>query len=213
MKFCITANGNVAYFESPQGCTHMYGDGFGFCESQNGYPPFTDYFDHEHTESGNWDASAIIQPKGPNTFPSQIVRSTADGIWILTQTFMSNPGEQTLKVVMQLKNNSFIARSAYVERYADIDADGTPTHNFSLGTETTGFTSDYYGIGRGLEIHALPNVYPGEVLVVAPNTSTACYQQPLGQPYWGDGALQLIFRSSSIAPGATKTVSFEYRPI
>jgi hypothetical protein len=188
----------------------MYGDGYGFCEWQSG-TIFTDYFDHEHMDSGNWSAPTIIQPNGPNTFPLQIVRSTTTGGWTLSQTFSSNAGEQILKIVMKLTNNSRLARNAYLERYADIDANANAAHNYSLGEATSGLTLDYYGWGHGLEIHTLPNPYGGGLNVVRPNSGGACHETVLSDPYFGDGALQLIWGSSSILPGATKTVTVEYR--
>src|SRR5213594_1450398 len=88
MKFCVTTNGNIAKFESPQGFTQMYAEGYGVCDNtipSSGY--WVDYYDHEYTGSGNWATPVVVQPNGPNTFPLKIVRSSSDGLWTLTQTF------------------------------------------------------------------------------------------------------------------------------
>jgi hypothetical protein len=212
MKFCVTANGNIAAFESPQGKTQMYAEGYGICETQvGGYFPFTEYFDHQKMESGNWNTPTMVQPNGPNTFPLQIIRSTTNGIWTLTQIFSRDTTAQTIKVVMQLKNNSGTARGALLERYADVDADGNAGNNFSVGRQTTGWTVNTYAFGHGLEIHTLPNTFGGETLIVQPNGSQACTEKVLANPYAGDGALKLIWGQSTVAAGATKTVTFEYR--
>jgi hypothetical protein len=211
MKFCVTVNGNIAKFESPQGFTQMYAEGYGVCDNtipSSGY--WVDYYDHEYTESGNWATPIIVQPNGPNTFPLKIVRASSDGIWTLTQTFSRNTAEQIVKVVMQLKNNSAGTRKAYVTRYADIDANGSAIYNFADADTDSAWVYS----GNGLMLHPLPDSFGfgGNIAqIVKPNSATACSGPPLQSPRQGDSAVKYWWNSTAIASNATKTVSFEYR--
>src|SRR5215469_17176886 len=80
-NFCVTVNGNVGNFYYPAGYSQIYTDGYGICDS--GYS----YYDIGTNNSGNWQASTIIEPGGPNTLPLTIKRTTSDGVWTLTQIF------------------------------------------------------------------------------------------------------------------------------
>jgi hypothetical protein len=51
----------------------------------------------------------------------KFTRNSSDGFWTLTQTITQVTGSSSLKVVMTLKNNTAVARTAYLVRYADID--------------------------------------------------------------------------------------------
>jgi hypothetical protein len=191
----------------------MYAEGYGMCDLTNNFSPLS-YFDHEFTESGNWMSATIVQPNGPNTFPLQIVRPTSNGIWTLTQTFSRNTAVQTIKVVMQLKNNSATTRTAFLERYADVDADGSRTVNYSDTGRNSAWTyyKDNYGSkGHGLTLRALPDNFTRVGAVIAPNGGNACSRIERTGPYFGDSALDYTWFLGSVAAYATKTVTIEYR--
>ena len=97
LKFCVTVNGNITQLESPQNIEFIshggFAEGYGVCDSTAGKA----YFDYATNDTGNWNAPVRTQPGGANTFPLKIVRTTADGIWTLTQNFSRNPGERATR--------------------------------------------------------------------------------------------------------------------
>jgi hypothetical protein len=210
MKFCITENGNVAKFESPQGYSQMYAEGYGVCDTTAS--PLAHY-DHEFGASGNWTASTIVQPKGPNTFPLTIVRSTSDGIWTLTQTFSRTAASQTIKIVLALTNNSAGTRNAILQRYADVDADGSGNDDYSDTTDETAWTyHSSMSINHGLALRAVPgNTFTRSAAVIAPGGSDSCTRFTRTGPYFGDSALEYAWFLFNIGPGDTRTVTVEYR--
>ena len=211
MNFCVTANGNIAKFDSPAGYTQMYAEGYGACDITNST---VSYYDHEYAESGNWMSATIVQPNGPNTFPLKIVRTTSDGVWTLTQTFSRNTKDQIIKVVMQLKNNSAIDRTAFLERYADVDADGNTNTNYSDTGRNSAWTyyNDNYGSkGHGLTLRALPDNFTRAGAVIPPNGGDACTRVERTGPYFGDSALDYTWFLGTVAANTSKTVAIEYR--
>lgn len=212
LTFCVTANGNIAKFGSPQSYSQIYAEGYGVCDGTTNSQ--VSYHDHEYADSGNWASAAVIQPNGVNTFPLKIVRTTSDGIWILTQTFSRNTNEQTIKVVMTLKNNTAVPRLAFLERYADVDADGNSALNYSdvgLNSAWTYFNDNNSDKGHGLTLRALPGNFYKSAGIVAPNDGDACHQTYRKGPYFGDSALDFSWGLNWMAAGSSKTVSFEYR--
>ncbi len=212
MSFCITANGNIAKFESPSGYTQMFAEGYGVCDTSGSA---VSYHDHEYADSGNWASSTVIQPNGANTFPLKIVRTTSDGIWTLTQTFSQNAKDQYVKIVMQLKNNTVATRSAYLQRYAGVDADGANSVNYSdtgRNSAWTYYNDNYGGKGHGLTLRVLPdNFYTRSGSVILPGLSDACYRTERTGPYYGDGAIDYRWYFGSVAANSSKTVTVEYR--
>ena len=212
MKFCVTANGNVAQFISPQSFPQIYAEGYGVCDNTSSPKP---YYDHEYTESGNWFTPSIVQPNGSNTFPLKIVRSTSDGVWTLTQTFSRNTTEQFVKVVMQVTNNSGASRIAFLERYADIDADGNRFANYSDSGYNSAWTykDNYAGAspGHGVTLRALPSNFTTWANVIVPNGSTACSSVIQSGPFFGDGAVHYMWLLGSIPAYTSKSVTVEYR--
>ena len=146
----MTANGNITQLESPQNIEFIshggFAEGYGVCDSTAGKA----YFDYATNDSGNWNAPVRTQPGGANTFPLKIVRTTADGIWTLTQNFSRNPGERYAKITMTLKNNTAISRTASLVRYADVDApfgatEFTNTFDFTFSAGL-GFVRGNFGL-------------------------------------------------------------------
>ena len=125
LKYCVTVNGNISQLETPQGHEHIqvgaFGEGYGLCDATPGLAvQYSDYADFG--ESLNWLPATVVT-QSPTLV--KIVRSTADGIWTLTQNITQVAGTSpSVKVAMSLKNNTVVDRHAFLVRYADVDADG-----------------------------------------------------------------------------------------
>jgi len=207
LSFCVTQNGNLANFSSPSGYNQLYAnaEGYAVCDYDSNYS----YYDWgQYGDSGNWQNSIVTQPKGPNTFPLTIKRTTSDGVWTLTQAFSRNTTTPAVKITMTLKNNSEVSRTAYFMRFADIDADNKTFNEFDGGTfsiwgyqsGSTGLMmreSWTYGMGAWV-LSALP--------------WNPCSFEHEGIPYLGDGK-GLVTWYHGLSAKSSMAVSVEYRPI
>lgn len=144
IRYCVTVNGNIPNLEIPVGHFQLdaNGEGYGVCDAS--VP--TAYYDYGYTDSGTW---------GPATFTSQtnlvkVVRATTDGVWTLTQSIIEGSSPLFIKVVMALHNNSSTARTAYLVRYADVDADGTVLNSGQDGTTNSAFAWNSSGDASNL---------------------------------------------------------------
>jgi hypothetical protein len=122
LKFCVTANGNIAQFQSPQGVESiregLIGEGYGFCDGST----LNTYYDWaDGGDSGNWNPPILLTHTATLV---KIERTTSDRLWTLTQTISQVAGASPYaKVEMQLKNNSGVSKEALLMRWADVDAD------------------------------------------------------------------------------------------
>jgi hypothetical protein len=220
-RFCVTANGNIPEIETPQGRAQMSFDrheGYGLCNES----PAVAYYDYgQFGDSGNWGTATVVSQTAQSV---KIARTTADGIWTLTQTFTVVPATPSVKVVMALKNNTAAPRVAYLVRYADIDADwnntGVDQNNF---TATTGGAFAWnasipFGLnsGFGLALENLGQPQFGYLQGFARTT----YQPPNPCDFAGDssgsvltnvdGSVALAY-VQSIGARKTKTATMIYR--
>jgi len=147
LKYCVTVNGNITQLQTPLGHEHIavgsFGEGYGVCDTTTtvGYFDYADFGD-----SGNWGA-----PVTTHTLTSvKVVRSTSDGIWTLTQVITQVAASSSVKVAMTLKNNTAVARFAYIMRYADVDANSTFS-NTQDGTTNNAFSYTEEGFGLQLQ--------------------------------------------------------------
>jgi len=139
LRYCVTANGNITSFISPAGNDQIaqgtIGEGYGICDTSTG----TSYFDYaDFGDSGNWGSTSVLTAS-----PSMIklARTTLDGAWTLTQTITKVSGPSpSAKVQMALKNNSGIAKEAFLVRYADVD----PSNSNATGDFTESFDSSVF---------------------------------------------------------------------
>jgi len=142
MKYCVTANGNIAHFENP--IRHEYiattpiGEGYGVCDvdASKAYYDYAGYGD-----SGNWQAPVTVSSSVTSV---KISRTTTDGIYTLTQTITQNGSNPLVQVTMALKNNTATARHVGLLRYADVDANGTTENNLDY-TKRTAFADENFG--------------------------------------------------------------------
>lgn len=122
-QWCVTSNGNIISIQSPQGEEHILlkaGEGYQLCDF-TALVAYTDYA--ADADSGNWKASVVTQPGGPNTFPLAIKRTTSDGKYTLTQKFSQIPSTFTINIATTVKNNTTSSPFLYAYRYADLAID------------------------------------------------------------------------------------------
>jgi hypothetical protein len=143
LSYCITVNGSITRLETPQNffqIDHILpfpidgGEGYGVCDLN----PATAYFEYADTNSANWGATSVLSLTATSL---KLVRTTTDGIWTLTQTFTQVASTSSVKIVMALKNNTAVARTVNLIRYANIDADNF-NFNFGSGTANGAFIWD-----------------------------------------------------------------------
>jgi hypothetical protein len=220
-RFCVTATGNIPEIETPQGHLQMSSDrheGYGICNET----PAQAYYDYgQFGDSGNWGAATVLSQTANAV---KIVRTTADGIWTLTQTFTIVPSTPSVKVVMALKNNTAAARVVYLVRHADIDADwnntGLDLNNFSATTSGAfGWNASIpFGAnsGYGLELQELGEPQFAYMQGFARTT----FQPPNPCDFAGDssgtvltntdGSVALAF-VDTVGPKKSKTATMIYR--
>jgi len=207
LSFCVTQNGNLGSFYSPSNYRQLYpgAEGYAICDWSNNYS-YRDF--GTYGDSGNWLASTIVQPNGPNTFPLTIKRTTSDGIFTLTQVFSRNTTTPSVKITMTLRNNSGVGRTAYFERFADIDAWGISFNEFDGGTSSMW---GYQSGGNGLMMRESWPHSMGTWVLSGPPVDPCSFQHE-GLPYLGDGTV-LSTWAPYLAAQSSATVSVEYRPI
>jgi hypothetical protein len=136
LQYCVTVNGNITQLMTPLGVEHIavgsFGEGYGICDitAAVGYYDYADFGD-----SANWGAPTLLSHTATAL---KIARSTSDGIWTLTQTITQMAGSSSIKISMALKNNTAIARTAFLLRYADTDTAGVFNNNLD-GTLNSAF--------------------------------------------------------------------------
>jgi len=230
MEFCVTANGNIISFQSPNGIEYLdlgtLSEGYGLCDLETGatYDDYADYY-----ESGTF-GTATDSGGAPGTYT--IVRKTTDGAFTLTQHITKVIGTTPYaKITMALKNNTTVDKYVYLNRWADVDpydanVSGSflesfdSTFNAAWGYEPLNYSGpDYAGYGLMVENLGVPTGAFGygwdgyDLYSNAP------------PPYWGgdcdptadyagyeasvDGSTLMLYYLE-IAPKATATVNLRY---
>ncbi|MFZ3339251.1 MAG: hypothetical protein WA213_00105 [Terriglobales bacterium] len=164
LQFCVSSNGNLVYLEMSnnfQVIGSYYGDGgkqegfegYGLC---NESPPMA-YSDFENNSNGgtNWGTSTILSQSATSV---KIARTTNDGVWTLTQTFTADKTTPAVNLVMSLKNNTKVARVAYLTRWVGVNATNwnySSTHDraFAWNASTP---VDQFGFGLMLQNQGMP---------------------------------------------------------
>ena len=133
LYYCVSVNGNVFYINTPVGyAQNSVYEGYGFCDANQ---PAA-YYDYGFQgDSGNWNAPTLV---GSNATTVKISRTTSDGLWTLTQTITQVASNATVKIVMTLRNNTAVARTAYLIRYNYVSPDGFVFANYD-GTQDSAF--------------------------------------------------------------------------
>ena len=225
VKYCVTANGNITQFETPQFHEHLavgvFGEGYGVCDLTTG----AEYFDYAaFGDSANWQP-AVLVTQSPTLV--KIVRTTNDRVWTLTQNITMVPGvSPSVKVAMALNNNTTADRQALLLRYADVDADSTfinslgATSNSAFGWDPTVFANVGLRGNFGLTLQAdalaqqaAPNLGAQGFIQATPAGPSPC--SPYAQMFAGlnpgaDGSLVAIYELG-VPARAGKNVSMIYK--
>jgi hypothetical protein len=219
LQFCIADSGNITRIETPQGHELVFDgggtDGYAICDQDT----VTGYFDYGILggDSGNWQQPVTLS----NTAKSaKIARTTSDGIWTLTQTITQVPATPAIQVVMALKNNSAVSKTAYLSRWADINVDGTTSNDFSATRNSAAGwlpTIPFAGnFGAGLQLENSGNSQFGFVSGFAQmhfNGPNPCNfaGDASGSPIVNtDGSVVLTY-ADTIGPRKTKTATMIYK--
>jgi hypothetical protein len=220
LKYCVTVNGNIVSFNSPNGIDQImqggFAEGYGICDFSSG----ARYFDYAYTDSGNWNGPIL------NTLTAAVVkitRSTNDGVWTLTQTISKVSGPSPYaKVTMALKNNTSGARDAYLVRYADVDPADASSNGFAENFDSTVFSAfgwESLNSGRpsyGMAITELGNPAPGSTSFgwEGLDQATSAGPDPCGPAYAGlatgvDGSVVMLW-GVQLNAHQTSTVNAKY---
>jgi len=221
LQYCVAETGNITRIETPQGHELVQdgsgNDGYGLCN-----PDFnvTSYFDYGFLggESFNWQSPVLLSQTAKSV---KIARTTADGIWTLTQTITQVPATPAIQIGMALKNNTAQARTAYLVRWADVNADnGTvindfgATRNSAAGwTPTVPFAGNF---GTGLQLESVGNSQFGFISGYArttfagPNPCNFAGESSADPVVNTDGSIALA-HVDSIGANKTKTTTMIYK--
>lgn len=169
MQFCVTANGNITSFISPLGIDYINQgtplEGYGICDTSTNVA----YYDWAALDSGNWNAPVVVSSTASAV---KLTRTTADGLFTLTQTITKQGGTvPAAKITMAVKNNVAVNKEIFLVRYADVDPGNTPQADTNYQetfdstiyaawgyTPLTGSSSGNPQYGLMLEEIGLPNV-------------------------------------------------------
>jgi hypothetical protein len=127
-RWTISSHGNIILLESPANFKHL-NNAEGYVVSMNTSNGVVRYYDAGFAESsgctGNLRSwSPTVLESGLNANGTTLARSTCDGAWRLTQTFLRNPINHELAVTMTLRNTSgFNYTNVLLSRYFDGDID------------------------------------------------------------------------------------------
>lgn len=195
VTFCITENGNIASIVA--GDVMLNGaEGYAIC-------PFNgeSFYDlGAYGDSGNWQASAITQPKGPNTFPLTISRTSTSGFVNIVQVFSFSSAKKGVKVTMTVTG---VSGGALI-RYADVSGDGRERGDVAL---RSAFVVSQFGLMAA----PAPNQFVrAKLLFGGPGQDPCNPTQPAQLPYMGDSALEIVWVLSG---GKKSPNGFEYLPI
>jgi hypothetical protein len=214
LKYCVTANGNITQFETPAGVEHIaigsFGEGYGFCDLNFGvaYDDYADFGD-----SGNW-LNATVASSSPTSV--KIVRTTADGIWTLTQTIAQVASTGSAKITMPLKNNTAIDRSVELVRYADVDADDSVFNNFdstfnsAFGWDPSGTTDNFGMMLQDVNTTAFTHLGLVQNVAFGPDPCHVFRNVVSGTQIGVDGSVLLSY-VIEIPPRASRTVTVSYK--
>ena len=209
-RWCVTQNGNIALLSATGG----NGSGI-MIQGNEGYmirTSFACYADNGQSDTGNWQASVVSEPKGPNTFPLTITRTTSDSSFTLTQKF--SWGKNHSSIIVQMSLGGQVSADAFLWRYADVLYGGN--NQWLDYTNRSAFIWSDGTAGRfGLLARSVPLRYllstgsdPNAVGGVQ-NLCAGIDGSKPQFPYQGDSALALFWQA------ATKGIdtAIEYTPL
>jgi hypothetical protein len=218
-RYCLSANGNIVQLDSPSGNEMINkGDlleGYGLCD----FTPNVSYYDYASVDSANWGATTVTTP---NATTKVFVRTTADGLFQLTQTITQIKASAStvgsIKITMAVKNLSGIAKNNLtLLRVVNVDAGSTPTNNEFVSSANSSFGQEPGRWGLGLTTNTF--IFANNGIVISNPTGTHTIPDPCHYvtnvnpfSFVGDGLIGHVY-NISIPAGATKTVTMTYKPI
>ncbi len=223
LQFCVTVNGNIIEFQSPAGVEQIAQgppyEGYGICDTSTELG----YYDYAAGGvSANWNAPTTLSHTATMV---KIERSTSDGLWTLTQTITSSAGPNPYaKIVMALKNNSGVAKNAFLYRYAlalpdDAGSVGVYKENYDgTGDSAWGYEALTSDTPYGLMLQNMGNPTPATALIferfgaaygASDGPSNACVVHPSSAIYDNVGSI-IYFYAVQVNKGQTFTVTDRY---
>jgi hypothetical protein len=215
-QFCVTANGNITQFSNPAGNDHIAGtwpsEGYAICDFTPATP--LGYYDYATNESGNWLAPTLVSLT-PTAV--KLSRVTNDGIWQITQTITKvnatamSPG--SAKITMAVKNVSAVARTAYVLRFVDIDADNDYPDDDQLSSYRQYTGQDAFAYGLSLNSGTTATLVESLILNsngVGPDPCNPGATYAGSAAFHGDGA-GILWHLATFPKNGTKTFNMTYK--
>jgi len=210
--FCVSSTGNIIYIQTP--INHLQtgvNEGYGLCQES----PAVEYHDYGFEFTGNWNPATVVSH---TTTSVKIARSTSDGNWTLTQT-LTQTTTSSITVVMALKNNQAVSRTAYLVRYADVNADGQSINAFGA-TVNSAFAWSYNPPSNnppyyGLQLQNVGTPPFGfwrgyaQTVPSGPNACAFAFNDSGGY-FLGNGSVVMAYVGAVPAHG-TRTVTLTYR--
>jgi len=219
-QYCVTANGNITQFSNPAGSDNIAGtwpsEGYGVCDFFPTTP--VGYYDYATNDSGNWGPTTL---RSSTSTSVKLVRTTSDGIWQLTQTITEVPASTqspaAAQVTMALKNLSGVPRTAYLMRFADIDAFNQFTNNDFLVAYRTVSGSNFDSYGLTLTANTFFPGLVGSFILntsgIGPDPCNPAANAVSAGSFHGDGAALELHYFNPIPKLGTKTVIMTYKPM
>lgn len=216
LKYCVTANGNIVQLQTPLGHEHIavgtFGEGYGICNVDFGVVEYHDWAGFG--DSGNWGPATVVSHTATAV---KIARTTGDGVWTLTQTITQVASTASVKVAMALKNNTSVARTVYLVRYADVDADGVFGNTFDASLNSAAgwndnVTSNPFGLLLQ-NVTTSPFGYHSGFTQPIPNGPNACafaFNSTNGVATGVDGSVEMVY-ADVINANASKTATMSYK--
>jgi hypothetical protein len=211
MNVCISDHGNVVQFESPLGIQQIGGneEGYILCDQTTGVV----YHDTGTLESG-FGPATIVEPRGLNTFPFAVVRTTTDGRFTMTQHFTLENGtsERQLKMLIDIVNNTSTSHQLALTRYVNADVNGSPANDiYDRTRESLLAWEDASEVGDGanglalISLESQPDKLPLPPAVEEyPGTRTACNASSLPTPTQGTNLVGTLTHVRTLAPSGTR---------
>jgi hypothetical protein len=222
LQYCVTANGNITYLETPFGHAHIggnaelssFGEGYGICNES----PAQNYYDYAgFGDTGNWGPPTLLSLTATSV---KIARSTSDLNWTLTQTITQIAGPNpSIKILMALKNNQAVSKVAYLVRYADVDADAQFLNNFGATQNSAAGWNEHdpaTGFSYGLQLQNVGTPHFGywdafaQNVPQGPNACAFAFNSPGTVITATDGSVVMAY-VGPVPAGGTKTATVSYR--
>jgi hypothetical protein len=216
--YCVSPNGNIVQMETPAGFVHLVpghlSEGYGLCDVTGGNTEYYDYGDGGVSSSHFWLDPVLI-----STSPLVIGRTTDDGIWQLKQTFTTNTADSSIKIKMELKNQTAVKREAKLVRYADVNINQGGLTDLFVATLFSASASDFFKTtpqSPGIELrdaaHGAATPYVQKVQF-GPSPCTPDANAAKTKPFVAaPGSLELVYENAFVPRNGIKTATVLYRP-